>query len=888
MESALKWYDETERSTTGADRWLQDRTYRYALQQDGKLYPVKKLVAWATGREVSDFSQREGLRRHLEKLGFSISKLREDDAEEGAEDEAVEDRYADGVYVSYEKGSAGSGHLDDWLKAYPAKHEFTRQLALDYPRWMQQTHAEVHVVPLDNTGLSFRAGGKELHVCWFNPGKGFVYVRLFDLMSSDIELLRNKLSKPTQVKIWDSKPGRYGIPVYRFYVWTTGDYEVLKEVATRQVSRIMEAQPDEGADKTRGGEPHFWWVNQGATFAQEKAGGYIWAPKRDKRGGESRDWNNMTKVKTGDLVLHYSNGSLRAVGRVLSEAKDDMRPARLEGQEWEREGWRVEIEYFDLESPIPLAGVPQEIRRYVFGGPFSRNGGVNQGYLYPLSDQFVAGLTDVYGEQLPQPVRADFEASADASDTGSEATPGENIWLFQANAKLFDLAEEIKKMQVDDIDHWTVTSSYKRMKPGDQVVLWLAGPHGGVFGTGELVSEPYWHEFEPDEAPWVKPDKDGVKRIRRVDFRYTRIREEPIGRALLQDHPVLRGLEVFRFANATNFKVTEEQWNALLELMGEAPPVVTAVPDYEEPSFEVISARVSESGLVIDEQTLRRYHLSLKTRKFVILSGVSGTGKTWLTKVYSDAVGAVYRQVEVAPNWNTNEDLLGYLSPIDGKYHDTEFSLFLRSAAAEYARAEGTGKRSTPYHLVLDEMNLARVEYYFAKFLSLMEVRMREGVTTVEMGEEDVALTPNLFFIGTVNIDETTHGFADKVYDRAQLVEIVASRESLASKLEGEAFGDVLMQVWDAVQEVAPFAYRVIEEMKRYIEEAGTLGVSWQQALDEQILQKVLPKLKGADYRVEVALGRIESLGEEQYPLAVGKVRKMRYGYKENGFVSYF
>ena len=163
--------------------------------------------------------------------------------------------------------------------------------------------------------------------------------------------------------------------------------------------------------------------------------------------------------------------------------------------------------------------------------------------------------------------------------------------------------------------------------------------------------------------------------------------------------------------------------------------------DYSEPSFPDICKKVTAQGLRISESTLRRYHLALKSRKFIILSGISGTGKTWLTKAYAEAVEAEYILVPVAPNWTTNEDLLGYLSPMDNKYHETDFSAFLKKAEEEYQQAQAKQLTPRPYHLVLDEMNLARVEYYFAKFLSAMEVRMREGVAQIQLASEKTSLT---------------------------------------------------------------------------------------------------------------------------------------------------
>jgi hypothetical protein len=315
--------------------------------------------------------------------------------------------------------------------------------------------------------------------------------------------------------------------------------------------------------------------------------------------------------------------------------------------------------------------------------------------------------------------------------------------------------------------------------------------------------------------------------------------------------------------------------------------------------FEDIKQRIAAQGFRIDERLLRRYHLGLETRKFVILSGVSGTGKTWLTQAYAKAISAEYLLVPVAPNWTTNEDLLGYFNPIDQKYYDTEFSRFLEAAAREYKQAQEEGRLEKPYHLVLDEMNLARVEYYFAKFLSAMEVRMREETAPIELGsneeigKNELLLTPNLYFIGTVNVDETTHSFADKVYDRAQLIELTLDREQLEDYLEEKACdkdcNNVLMQVWDAVHSVAPFAFRVVGEIVTYVKQAEQLGVPWKDALDEQLLQKVLPKFKGVDSRVGEALEKfLEIAKNNKLELSVTKAEDMLNKFKVHGFTSYF
>ena len=324
------------------------------------------------------------------------------------------------------------------------------------------------------------------------------------------------------------------------------------------------------------------------------------------------------------------------------------------------------------------------------------------------------------------------------------------------------------------------------------------------------------------------------------------------------------------------------------------PPVMAARPVGEPvPSsyadLSTIRDSIKASGLRISDRTLRRYHLALHSRSFVILSGVSGSGKTWLAEEYAKAAGARCLVVPVAPNWTTNEDLLGFVDPFTKEYRDTGFSNFVREAAANYEEARKKGVAARDFHLVLDEMNLARVEYYFATFLSKMEQRMRDDVAKLDLGgRETVLLPPNLRFIGTVNIDETTHGFADKVFDRAQLIEIEAPRDALKEHLGAAPYADFVLRVWDLVAPTAPFAFRVLDDISDYVKQATTFGTSWEELLDELLLQKVLPKVRGTDPRVGDALRDLDALTLESFPLSHAKIAAMRARFEQQGIASYF
>lgn len=314
----------------------------------------------------------------------------------------------------------------------------------------------------------------------------------------------------------------------------------------------------------------------------------------------------------------------------------------------------------------------------------------------------------------------------------------------------------------------------------------------------------------------------------------------------------------------------------------------TQIPEnfYIEPPFADTVAAIAAKKLKLPERLLRRYHVALKTRGFVILAGVSGTGKTWLAEAYAQAVAAEYLVVPVAPNWTSREDLLGYVSPTSGEYQHTAFSRFLiRAAKAHEQAADNNSVR--PFHVILDEMNLARAEHYFADFLSVLEQRNRDGKATLSLGDAQVSLFSNLVFIGTVNMDETTHGFAHKVYDRAQVIEVTLDRDMLAAHVAGQEYADILLSLWDALGPVAPFALRTADDIAAYVRRATALGATWQEAFDEAVLQKLLPRIRGFDPTLAELLQKLSTLTQHDFPLSHAKIEQMRKGLRD-GVVSFF
>jgi len=181
----------------------------------------------------------------------------------------------------------------------------------------------------------------------------------------------------------------------------------------------------------------------------------------------------------------------------------------------------------------------------------------------------------------------------------------------------------------------------------------------------------------------------------------------------------------------------------------------------------------------------------------VILAGISGTGKSKLPQLVAEGTGAEAIIVPVRPDWTDSSDLLGF-ERLTGEFVPGRLLTACREAMAH---------PDTEYFFILDEMNIARVEYYFAEVLSLMENRRLGADGTIvtppllETAPEEwasVVLPSNLALIGTVNMDESTQGFSRKVLDRAFVIELADVDLDLAPELRDRPAGSWSTEVWKA------------------------------------------------------------------------------------------
>lgn len=249
-------------------------------------------------------------------------------------------------------------------------------------------------------------------------------------------------------------------------------------------------------------------------------------------------------------------------------------------------------------------------------------------------------------------------------------------------------------------------------------------------------------------------------------------------------------------------------------------------------------------------------------RHFVVLAGLSGAGKTLLARSYALALWRDQPDprhgmftVPVQPGWHDPSSLLGYVNPLStDTYVRTGFLDFLLRASGDPARA---------YTVVLDEMNLSHPEQYLAPLLSAMETGDDIELHAID---EDVGGVPprvpypsNLLIIGTVNMDETTHGLSDKILDRAAVVEFwdidvrtYPGWDSSSLTVPDIGFvREILVQLAAVLRPARlHFGWRTISDIIGYIEAARACGdIPVAKTLDQAIYAKILPKLRGVDSR---------------------------------------
>ena len=364
------------------------------------------------------------------------------------------------------------------------------------------------------------------------------------------------------------------------------------------------------------------------------------------------------------------------------------------------------------------------------------------------------------------------------------------------------------------------------------------------------------------------------------------------------------------------------------------------MPVSTKEALKQIKQYIAAKGFRYQDELIENFFLSLKSKPFVILAGISGTGKTRLVRLFAEAIGAEYQMVSVRPDWSDGSDLFGHYD-LNGSFIDGPVCECLDMAYA---------KPNKPVFLCLDEMNLARVEYYLSDFLSVVESREKHAdssVTTAGIAQYENGIPDNLYIVGTVNMDETTFPFSKKVLDRANTIEfsyvdliptfdsagtapeklqlpnsflrteyLVLSRDCINEQqyvleicAELQKINEILLKA------NAHVGYRVRDEIVFYMLNNKAEGnlLTHNEAMDNEIMQKILPRIQGSSASVRDMLCELfvvcasdhnqkngdcdsekmrkvlddASIGC-RYPKSAAKLELMVRRFEEDGFTSYW
>ncbi len=224
----------------------------------------------------------------------------------------------------------------------------------------------------------------------------------------------------------------------------------------------------------------------------------------------------------------------------------------------------------------------------------------------------------------------------------------------------------------------------------------------------------------------------------------------------------------------------------------------------------------SRLHLYYDLSMMRYFVASLGTARIIILQGISGTGKTSLPYAFGKFVQKDTTVVSVQPAWRERTELYGYFNEFTKKYTETDF---LRAIyEANYFR--------DPHMLILDEMNIARVEYYFAEMLSILEMP-RQDEWKIDMvnavwdndpcliSEGKVQIPNNVWFVGTINNDDSTFAVADKVYDRAIPIDLDSRATPFACEDTPPMYvsTDRLYELFEEARQKYPISQEILDKL---------------------------------------------------------------------------
>ncbi|MGV3722259.1 MAG: hypothetical protein ACO1SX_15235, partial [Actinomycetota bacterium] len=607
--------------------------------------------------------------------------------------------------------------------------------------------------------------------------------------------------------------------------------------------------------------PLVWWVYQGLVHPSATMSGLLWVPTRTT-AKEVSEFDRIEELRPGDVVVHGYRGKVRGLSRVTESWVPADRPTEMEGSSFDGPGRLVRTDYAPLTNPIPYSEVEAELRSVdPKNGTWQHKGDAVQGSLWPFTASGLGVLYRASSAGWPEWAISILEESL------LPPTP------------TYGLLPIIQGLRADGLyfSREVVSNYLLALQTKRFVIL------SGISGTGKTqlalsIAKQFPKVVERSVALEIPESAFEVKAEKYMTKDWCMILSNSLKQAIPFPPP------------------DPEQKSIPLRVV--YPGGETSLRLYSYPN--------RNTRALLFRGEFRKWFQSsiIPGARFFIEPLLSDDGIDGLRFIVPELTTfreqtSSYAIVPVRPDWTDNRGLLGYYNPISGTYRRAPALELIIDANTEWENAQAEERQAHPYFLILDEMNLARVEHYFSDFLSCLEsdepLHLHDD-PIVEAGETEEALAvprrlripPNLFFTGTVNIDETTYMFSPKVLDRAFTLEFnevdlsgfgaaPADKDGLSldrfpgklqlrhkpassdwtqlKVMDNELWG-LVVQLHDMLREDnRHFGYRVANEIAAFLNLASEQAMGSTEtrsaALDLALLQKVLPKFHGTQQELE-------------------------------------